>query len=227
MSPRRWFPALFALLPLAGACADREPAAGAAAGDSQSPPAQAAAGAPAIVFLGDSLTAGSGLAQSEAYPDRLRERLAREGRRFRVVNAGVSGDTSAGGLARLSWLLAQHPDVVVVALGANDGLRGLPVAELERNLSSIVERSLASGSRVLLVGMRIPPNYGEDYARAFSEVYPRVAEAHGVPLVPFLLEGVGGVPALNQPDGVHPTAAGQEILADTVWKGLAKLLDTR
>ncbi|HUR27151.1 MAG TPA: arylesterase [Planctomycetota bacterium] len=226
MSSRRSFTALLALLATCAACSDRHPAGIPAEMDGAARTASDPAKAPeiSIVFLGDSLTAGSGLARDEAYPDLLGERFTREGRAVRIVNAGVSGDTSAGGLARLSWLLAQAPDVLVVALGANDGMRGLPVDAMERNLSEIVARAREAGCRVLLVGMRVPPNYGENYARAFAAVYPRVAEKHDVPLVPFLLEGVGGVPALNQADGVHPTARGQEKMADTVGKSLAELL---
>ncbi len=227
MSPRHFFLALLAALPLLVACTDEAPRASSAAQAGAHTPGQKAddpAKGPLIVFLGDSLTAGHGLAQAEAYPALIGERLAHSAHPVRVVNAGVSGDTSAGGLARLDWLLAQHPDIVVVALGANDGLRGLPVTELEKNLTAIVARARAAGARVLLVGMRIPPNYGEDYARAFAGLYPRVAEMNSVALVPFLLEGVGGDPALNQADGIHPTAAGQEKLADTVLKGLSGLL---
>ncbi len=179
---------------------------------------------PLVVFLGDSLTAGNGLAENEAYPALIRARLAREGHPVRIVNAGVSGDTSAGGLARLDWMLSQHPDIVVVALGANDGLRGLPVAELESNLNAIVSRARDGGARVLLAGMLVPPNYGSDYARAFAEVFPRVANENHVALVPFLLEGVGGQAALNQADGMHPNAKGQAIVADNVLKGLSELL---
>jgi acyl-CoA thioesterase-1 len=208
------------------ACTDRPPATPGPDADSNSTvaPSPAQARGPLVVFLGDSLTAGNGLAQSEAYPAVIQARLASEGHPLRIVNAGVSGDTSAGGLARLPWLLAQHPDVVVVALGANDGLRGLPAKELEQNLTQIVARSREAGAKVLLVGMHIPPNYGEEYARAFGEVYPRVALANTLAFVPFLLDGVGGNPALNQADGIHPTAAGQEKLADTVWKGLSELV---
>lgn len=177
-----------------------------------------------VVFLGDSLTAGLGLPEDEAYPARIAALAQAEGRGLRVVNAGVSGDTSAGGLARLSWLLSQGPGVVVVALGANDGLRGLPVEALERNLAEIVRRARESGARVLLAGMQMPPNYGSDYAEAFREVYPRVARDLDVPLVPFLLEGVGGVGALNQADGIHPNSDGQARLAATVWKHLSKLV---
>ncbi|MEO6708752.1 MAG: arylesterase [Planctomycetota bacterium] len=230
MRPKAWLRSILALIPALGACAvqDQQPALSADAGSKQpTPPLDPQAKGPLVVFLGDSLTAGSGLAESESYPTLIRQRLARDGRPARVVNAGVSGDTSAGGLARLSWLLAQHPDLVVVALGANDGLRGMPVLEMERNLTEIVRRSRDAGAQVLLLGMRIPPNYGEDYALAFEEVYPRLAKASSVALVPFLLDGVGGIPALNQADGLHPTAQGQEIMADTVWKGLSPLLATK
>ncbi|HEV8579773.1 MAG TPA: arylesterase [Thermoanaerobaculia bacterium] len=193
------------------------------------PPAASPALAPAanarrIVFLGDSLTAGLGLDEEEAYPAVIERELAAEGTPVQVINAGVSGDTSAGGLSRLGWLLGQHPDVVVVALGANDGLRALPVEETEKNLREIVRRSQAAGVRVLLLGMRIPPNYGPDYTERFAAMYPRLAAELQVPLVPFLLEGVGGVRSLNQADGIHPTAEGQEILAKNVLPYLATVL---
>jgi acyl-CoA thioesterase-1 len=221
MCPRRSFLAAAALFALA-ACDDARP------GPAEAGPADAGLAAdpvraPLVVFLGDSLTAGSGLSEDEAFPAVIGERARAEGRPLRVVNAGVSGDTSAGGLARLAWLLAQEPAVVVVALGGNDGLRGLPVEALERNLTAIVAKARESGATVLLAGMRMPPNYG-DYARAFEEVYPRVAKALDVPLVPFLLEGVGGVSALNQADGIHPNAKGQQQLAATVWERLERLL---
>ncbi len=195
--------------------------------ESPANPSSETAVAPLVVFLGDSLTAGSGLAEGEAYPALIKARLAREGHPVRIVNAGVSGDTSAGGLARLDWMLSQHPDIVVVALGGNDGLRGLPVDDLERNLSAIVTRSRDAGARVLLAGMLVPPNYGPDYAREFAEVYPRVAKDNDVALVPFLLEGVGGQVALNQADGIHPNARGQAIVADNVLKGLSSLLEAK
>jgi acyl-CoA thioesterase-1 len=130
------------------------------------------------------------------------------------VNAGVSGDTSAGGLRRLAWLLKQKPDVVVVELGANDGLRGQPLAGVEANLRDIVARSRAAGARVLLVGLRVPPSLGGDYARDFAAIYPRLARELDVPLVPFLLEGVAGDPDLNLPDGIHPNAEGQRRVAE-------------
>lgn len=186
--------------------------------------APAAAAERVVVALGDSLTAGLGVAPDEAYPALLEARLRREGHGYRVVNAGVSGDTSAGGRRRVDWVLRNKPEVVIVALGANDGLRGLPVEELRENLEAIVRRLKAAGVRVLLVGMRVPPNYGEAYARAFADVYPAVARGTGVPLVPFLLDGVAGQTRLNQPDGIHPTAEGQRVIATTLWPHLRRLL---
>ena len=186
--------------------------------------APAAAAERVVVALGDSLTAGLGVAPDEAYPALLEARLRREGRGYRVVNAGVSGDTSAGGRRRVDWLLRLKPEVVIVALGANDGLRGLPVDELRENLDAIVRRLQTAGARVLLVGMRVPPNYGDEYARAFAAVFPAVAKHTGVALAPFLLDGVAGDVRLNQPDGIHPTAEGQRRIAATLWPYLRPLL---
>ena len=177
-----------------------------------------------IVALGDSLTAGLGVGVDEAYPALLEARLRREGFDYRVVNAGVSGDTSAGGLRRLDWALKLKPQVLIVALGANDGLRGQPPAALRANLTQIVERARGAGARVLLAGMRVPPNYGDEYARAFAAVYASVARATGVPLAPFLLDGVAGDPRLNQADGIHPTAEGQRVIAEHLWPHLRSLL---
>jgi acyl-CoA thioesterase-1 len=177
-----------------------------------------------IVALGDSLTAGLGVAPDEAYPALLEARLQREGHPYRVVNAGVSGDTSAGGRRRVDWVLRSKPDIVIVALGANDGLRGLPVNELRENLEAIVKRLKAAGARVLLVGMRVPPNYGDDYARTFAAVFPDVARRTGVALAPFLLDGVAGNARLNQPDGIHPTAEGHGVIAASLWPRLLPLL---
>lgn len=181
---------------------------------------------PVVVFLGDSLTAGLGLDENQAYPAVIERELHAAGTQARVINAGVSGDTSAGGLARLPWLLGQHPDVIVVALGANDGLRGLPTEETEKNLREIVRRGQAAGARILLLGMKMPPNYGPDYSGRFEAMYPRIAKELDVPLVPFLLESVGGVRSLNQEDGIHPTAEGQEILAKNVLPYLEEVLQT-
>ena len=225
--------ALFLLIPgLTGAAACRQAPAAApptavaapARPASPAPAAERQPSGPLVVFLGDSLTAGLGLAEDQAYPARVAARLAARGTPVRVINAGVSGDTSAGGLARLDWLLGQRPDILVLALGANDGLRGLPLADTEKNLREIIRRSRATGARVLLLGMQIPPNYGPDYAGGFKAMYPRIAKDLNVPLVPFLLEGVGGIAGLNQADGIHPTAEGQEKVAGNVAPLLEKLL---
>jgi len=179
---------------------------------------------PLVVFLGDSLTAGLGLDEEQAFPARIAELLRAEGTPVRVVNAGVSGDTTAGGLRRLDWLLRQEPDVLVVGLGANDGLRALATEATEENLREIIVRARTAGTAVLLAGMRVPPNYGPDYAAGFAAIYPRLAEELGVPLVPFLLEGVAAVPELNQADGIHPNAAGQRRVAETVLAHLRPLI---
>lgn len=193
---------------------------------SASPPAAAdpAAGGPLVVFLGDSLTAGLGLAEEDAYPALLADRLRAAGRPIRVVNAGISGDTTAGGRERLSWLLRQRPDVLVVALGANDGLRGLPLEETERNLRGIVARAREAGADVLLCGMLIPTSYGPEYQEGFGRLFGRVAKAEGIALVPFLLEGVAGERDLNLEDGIHPNPEGQRILAANVLPHLEPLL---
>lgn len=181
---------------------------------------------PRIVILGDSLTAGLGLPSSQAYPALLQQRIDRGGLDYEVVNAGVSGDTTAGGLRRLNWVMTGDVRVLVVALGANDGLRGLPVAEMRRNLSTIVATARNRGAQVLLAGMEAPPNVGPDYTEAFRDVYRDVARRQGVPLIPFLLEGVAGESNLNQRDGIHPNEAGAEHLAETVWRALEPLLTT-
>jgi len=177
-----------------------------------------------VVALGDSLTAGLGVAADEAFPARLEARLKSEGYAYRVVNAGVSGDTTAGGLRRVDWVLRARPEVVIVALGANDGLRGQEPRAMRANLDEIVRHLQAAGARVLLVGMRMPPNYGGDYTKEFEAVFPAVARRAKVALMPFLLEGVAGVPRLNQADGIHPTAEGQQVIADHLWPYLRPLL---
>ena len=178
-----------------------------------------------LVFLGDSLTAGLGLDEADAHPAVLEDLLLAAGYDVRVVNAGVSGDTTAGGLRRLDWLLRQEPDVLVISLGANDGLRALPIEDSEANLRAIVRRAREAGVRVLLTGMRVPPNYGPDYAERFAALFPRLADELDVPLVDFLLEGVGGMPELNQADGIHPTAEGQRRVAENLLPALRALLD--
>ena len=159
-------------------------------------------------MLGDSLTAGFGLPPEDAFPAKLEAALRAEGHAWRVVDAGVSGDTSAGGLARLDWVLADEPEVVIVELGANDGLRGLPTDQMEANLDAILARLGEAGAAVLLAGMRAPANFGADYEAAFHAVYERLAAKHRVAFYPFFLEGVAMEPALNQDDGIHPNAAG-------------------
>jgi acyl-CoA thioesterase-1 len=180
----------------------------------------------AILFLGTSLTAGLGLDPAEAYPALIQQRLDAEGRAYRVVNAGVSGDTSAGALRRVDWLLRQNVAVLVVETGANDGLRGQDPGRLRDNIQAIIDRARAKDPppRLLLVGMQAPRNLGDEYGRRFSAVYAELARRNELPLIPFLLEGVAGRPAMNQPDGIHPTAAGQRTIAETVWKGLEPLL---
>jgi acyl-CoA thioesterase-1 len=194
----------------------------AATADTASAPQPAA---PLVVFLGDSLSAGYGLAEEEAFPALLAARLTAAGRPIRVVNAGVSGDTSAGGRQRLDWLLRQQPDVLVVELGANDALRGQPLAATEENLRAIIQRAREAGVEVLLCGMQIPPNYGPEYTTGFAELFPRLARELEVELVPFLLAGVGGVPELNLPDGIHPTAEGHQRVAANVEPHLHAVLD--
>jgi acyl-CoA thioesterase-1 len=175
---------------------------------------------PRIVVLGDSLTAGLGLAPEEAYPAVLQDRLREKGLDYHVVNAGISGDTSAAGLSRIDLALEGDVRVLVLALGANDGLRGLPVTQLESNLSKIIERAQSRGVAVVLAGMEAPTNWGDVYTRAFHDVYPNLAKRYNLPLVPFLLQDVAAVPHLNQRDGIHPTAEGDRIIADNVWKVL-------
>ncbi len=180
--------------------------------------------APTVVFLGDSLTAGLGVEEGQAWPARVAERLEAEGAPIHAVNAGVSGDTSAGGVRRLDWLLKQKPKVVVISLGANDGLRGLAVEDTEKNLRQIVGRSRQAGARVLLCGMLLPPNYGEEYRRRFSAIFPKVASSEKASLLPFLLEGVAGDASLNGDDGIHPNAQGHEVVAGHVLGPLRELL---
>jgi acyl-CoA thioesterase I len=191
-------------------------------------PVAAAPGAerPAVLFVGTSLTAGYGVAPEEAYPALLQDKIDSAGLNYRVVNAGVSGQTSAGARSSIDWLLRQPVSVLVIETGANDGLRGLPPDSLRANIQAILDRAreLRPAPRLVLIGMRIPPNYGQSYSRQFEAVYPQIAKANDAELVPFLLEGVGGVAALNQPDGVHPTVQGQQRMAETVWRVLEPVL---
>jgi acyl-CoA thioesterase-1 len=182
------------------------------------------AGERVIVALGDSLTAGFGVAPEEAWPAVVDGRLRREGYPYRVVNAGVRGDTTAGGLRRVDWVLRNRPEVAVVALGANDGLRGLGTDAMQANLLAIVERLRGAGARVLVAGMQVPPNYGAAYSRAFRNVFPEIARRTGSALMPFLLDGVAADPRLNLADGIHPNAAGHRAIAEHVWPHLVALL---
>ena len=183
--------------------------------------AQPAAAPRTLVFLGDSLTAGLGLARAESFPSLVEARIRAAGLGWKVVNAGVSGDTSAGARARLDYVFRQHPDLIFLCIGSNDGLRGLPVAELERNLRAILDRARSAGTRVVLAGALLPENYGKDYREAFRALFPRLAREYRAGFLPFLLEGVAMDPSLNQDDGIHPNAAGACRVADHVWRVLA------
>jgi acyl-CoA thioesterase-1 len=169
-----------------------------------------------LLILGDSLTAGYGLAAEEAFPAQLEEALLQSGRNVSVINAGVSGDTSAGGLARLDWALQDDPQMVIVALGGNDALRGLPPEETFANLDAILERLKVAGIHVILIGMKAPRNLGESYTTAFDQIYPRLAQKHNVGFYPFFLDGVALDPALNQNDGIHPNARGIALIVERI-----------
>ena len=188
------------------------------------PPGAVAAGKSILIF-GDSLSAAYGIAHSQGWVALLEERLKRERVDYSVVNASISGETSAGGRARLDGALERHrPAVVILELGANDGLRGLPVAQMRANLAAMIERAQKNGARVLLVGMKVPPNYGPEYAEAFERAYGELARRHKVALLPFLLEGFAEKQEYFQPDRIHPTAEAQPLIADRVWRSLRPLL---
>jgi acyl-CoA thioesterase-1 len=182
-----------------------------------------------VLFLGTSLTAGYGLGEEYAYPAVIQSKIDSAGLPFRVVNAGLSGETSAGGLSRLDWTLQQPIEVLVLELGANDGLRGLPVAQMRANLDSIITRTRARfpDAGIVIAGMQAPPNLGGGYTQAFTAAYRDLAARHDAALVPFLLEGVGGLRGMNQADGIHPTIEGQRVLAANVWSRLVPVLESR
>ncbi len=188
-------------------------------------PAPAAISEPRIVALGDSLTAGLGLPQEMAYPAQLQRKLAERGHVIDVTNAGVSGDTSADGLRRANWALEGNVQLLILALGANDGLRGLPPQQMKENLQAIIHRARQRGIPVLLTGMEAPPNYGEQYAAAFRQVFRDLARENNVTLLPFLLEGVAGVMELNQGDGIHPTSDGAARVADQLLPAVEKMIE--
>ncbi|MBP2019014.1 acyl-CoA thioesterase-1 [Symbiobacterium terraclitae] len=181
-------------------------------------------GWPVIVAFGDSLTAGHGVEPDRNYPSQLQALLDELGYRYRVVNAGVSGEMTAGGLSRVGTVLEHGPEIVILELGANDGMQAVPPDEVRANLAAIVEQLQAAGATVVLAGMRAPPNYGSEYEAAFARIYPDLAEAYGLPLIPFFLEGVAGSPYLNQRDGIHPTAEGYAIVVINVLETLEPLL---
>ncbi|HEX9786638.1 MAG TPA: arylesterase [Candidatus Binatia bacterium] len=182
-----------------------------------------------ILFLGDSITAGNGLDLSQAYPAIIQEKIDARGWRFKTVNAGQSGDTSAGGLSRLDWLLKNRVEVLVLELGGNDGLRGLPVETTRKNLQLIIDRTQERypQATIIIAGMKVPPNMGRAYGDKFEAMFAELARHNKAPLIPFVLEGVGGVRELNLPDGIHPNAKGQKIVAANVWKVLEPELRSR
>jgi acyl-CoA thioesterase-1 len=201
--------------------AERAPDASAAV----TPNAPRAPGAPRIVILGDSLTAGLGVDPSQSFPSLLQKRLDAAGHRYEVVNAGVSGDTSAGGLRRLEWSIDGNTRILVVALGGNDGLRGLPARDTRRNLETIVTRAKARGIAVILAGMEAPPNYGDSYTAEFRQVFRDLANAHDVVFIPFLLEGVAGLSAMNQADGIHPNPEGARVVERLIWAAIEPIVE--
>ena len=213
------------LLAALAACRSKAPEGQATPPASAPPSASSESGRPRIVALGDSLTAGLGLVESQAYPALLQKKIDAEGYKFEVVNAGVSGDTSAGGLRRLDWALDGDVKVLIVALGGNDGLRGLSVGEMKQNLTKIIEAAHARNIVVILAGMEAPPNYGQEYATAFRATFRDVAREQRVLFVPFLLDKVAGLADLNQGDGIHPNAEGAAIVSETMWNVLRPVLD--
>jgi len=187
------------------------------------------AGNKVILFFGDSLTAGMGLDPEDAFPALIQARIDSLGLEYQVVNAGLSGETTAAGRNRVDWVLNQDVDIFVLELGANDGLRGVPLDETRKNLQAIIDMVLAKNSetKIILTGMQIPPNMGNEYASGFKNIFPELAEKNDVYLIPFLLKDVGGIPELNQADGIHPTVEGQKILAENVWNVLAPIMDKK
>ena len=179
-----------------------------------------------VLFFGTSLTAGMGLEKSEAYPALIQQKIDSLDLSYTVVNAGLSGETTAGGKNRLDWVLQQEIAVFVLELGANDGLRGIPLSETKKNLQTIIDRVHAKNENttIVIAGMQLPPNMGADYTQEFRQLFPDLAQENDLVLIPFLLDGVGGIPELNQEDGIHPTAKGQKIIAETVWEVIKPIL---
>jgi acyl-CoA thioesterase-1 len=182
-------------------------------------------GRPVIVAFGDSLTAGFGLPEDQCFTTLLQSKIDEKGHKFRVVNAGVSGDTSAGGVSRINWVLEEDPvKFLILELGGNDGLRAMPVAEMKKNLAEIIERAQTRGITVILAGMEAPPNLGEEYTGEFRQVFRDLAQKYKLTLIPFLLEGVAGRREMNQPDGIHPNAVGEKVMTENVWQEIEPLL---
>ena len=177
-----------------------------------------------VLAFGDSLTAGYGVKDEESYPSKLQEKISSAGFPHKVVNAGVSGDTTAGGVRRIRWLMKHEPEIVILALGANDGLRGLSIDEMRKNLEIMITICREHNAQILLAGMKALPNYGEDYMREFETVFPELAEKHDLIFLPFLLEGVAGKREYTQSDGLHPLASGYSIITDLVWQRLKPML---
>ncbi len=179
---------------------------------------------PKLVAFGNSLTSGLGVSAEDAYPAQLQRRLDEAGFRYRVINAGVSGDTTAGGLRRVRWILNSKPTLVILELGGNDGLRGLSLAETKRNLEQIIEQLQQASVTVVLAGMKLPPNYGQEYTQGFEEIYPALARRYRLKLIPFFLDGIAGETGLNQADGIHPTAEGYRIIVGNLVELLKPVL---
>lgn len=179
-----------------------------------------------ILFFGDSLTAGYGLSEEQAFPALVEKKLKDNGMNLRVINAGLSGETSAGGRSRIDWILRRPIDVLVLELGANDGLRGLPLDQTRENLQAIIDKTRAKNPdvKIIIAGMMVPPNMGPEYSESFRKIFPQLAEKNNATLIPFLLEGVAGDKELNQPDGIHPNQQGHEIVAENVLEALKPIL---
>lgn len=182
-----------------------------------------------ILFFGNSLTAGMGLETSEAFPALIQNKIDSLGLDYKVVNAGLSGETTASGINRIDWVLKQNVDIFVLELGANDGLRGIPLSETRKNLQDIIDavKSKNPNTKIILAGMQIPPNMGQDYTTEFRNIFPELAEKNDIALIPFLLDGVAGNPDLNQSDGIHPTAEGYEVVSENVWEVLSEVIDNK
>ncbi len=226
---RRWsipFPLLFAMLMLTGCGVEKQQE---QAAKEQKPPAAPSENKSqdekVVLFFGNSLTAGMGVDRDQAFPARIRQKIDSLGWDWQVINAGLSGETSAGGESRVEWVLKdQRVDIFVLELGANDGLRGIDPADTQKNLQAIIDKVKEHNpsARIILAGMKVPPNMGDDYAREFETIFPTLAKKNDATFIPFLLKGVAGDPELNQPDGIHPTAKGHRIVARTVWPYLKK-----